>query len=392
MSLPAVIYEGSVKNVRGEEGKSPYVFEFSDRYSIFDWGQMPDLLNGKGAALAFMGWFFFDYLGKPATWIDWQAPAPLENDARLNALRKSGLKHHAIGLVDHGMQKMPLQREFISPTRCLAVEPVAVFDPESAVVDGKLVWDYAAYKKAPENALVPLEVIFRFGVPEGSSLLQRTGDAEYCRALGLSSPPQAGDTFAVPVIEYSTKLETSDRYLGYAAARQIAGLTDAEFTALGALARLIALRLRDCFAEIGVELWDGKLEFAFGKKGGGGQRDFMLVDSIGPDELRLIRNGQHLSKEALRGFYRPSAWYKGLETAKALAKERGEKDWKKICAGELQLAPPLLAPAVKQRVEMIYKGIASALSQKFHGKPVFPDAWSLDEVAKAPPPRKKEVA
>lgn len=391
MTLPGIIYEGSVKNVRGEEGKEPYIFEFSDRYSIFDWGQMPDLLSDKGASLAFMGWFFFDYLGRPATWLDWKAPEGMETDAQLQALRKGGLKHHAIGLVDHDAKSIPLQREFISPTRCLAVKPVAVHEPKSSVVDGQLHWDYSAYKSAPEHALVPLEVIFRFGVPEGSSLLQRTGDASYCKSLGLSQPPKTGDSFAVPVIEYSTKLETSDRYLPYAEAQRIAGLSDAEFKALGTLARLISLRLKDCFTEIGIELWDGKLEFGFGAKISAGVREFMLVDSIGPDELRLIKDGQHLSKEALRGFYRPTAWYKGLETGKTLAKERGEKDWKKICTDELKISPPLLAPAVKTRVEMIYKGLASALSTKFHGKPVFEDAWSLEDVVKANA-AKKEVA
>lgn len=391
MSLPEIIYEGSVKNVRGEKGQSPYIFEFSDRYSIFDWGQMPDLLNGKGAALAFMGWFFFDYLGRPATWLDWKAPEGMQDDAQLQALRKGGVKHHAQGLVGHDAKIMPLEREFISPTRCLAVTPVAVHEPASSTVNGKLQWDYSAYQKQPEHALVPLEVIFRFGVPEGSSLLQRTGDAEYCKSLGLSAPPKAGDSFAVPVIEYSTKLETSDRYLTCADAKRIAGLSELEFKNLHALAQLISLRLKDCFAEIGVELWDGKLEFGFGAKQAGGARDFMLVDSIGPDELRLIRDGQHLSKEALRGFYRPTAWYKGIETGKSLAAERGEKDWKKICTDELNLTPPLLAPAVKTRVEMIYKGIASALSQKFLGKPVFADAWSIDDVVKTLPP-KKEVA
>lgn len=380
--LPPIIHEGSVKNIRGAKDVSPYIFEFSDRYSIFDWGQMPDLLNGKGAALAFMGWFFFDYLGKPATWLDWKAPAGMEDDAQLKALRKGGLKHHSIGLVDHGGQKIPLEREFISPTRCLAVEPVSVIEPDSKTENGKLVWDYAPYKAAPENALVPLEVIFRFGVPEGSSLLKRANDAAYCKSLGLSAPPKTGDTFDVPVIEYSTKLETSDRYLSYAEAREISGMTEAEFEALGKLARLISARLKDCFGEIGIELWDGKLEFGFGKKDASGNRGFMLVDSIGPDELRLIKNGQHLSKEALRGFYRTSAWCKGIDTAKDLAKERGEKDWKSICTRELKLSPPLLAPGVKQRVEMIYKGLASALSEKFHGQAVFPDAWSLDEAVK----------
>lgn len=389
--LPELIYEGSVKNVRGTKGVEPYIFEFSDRYSIFDWGQMPETLNDKGAALAFMGWFFFDYLGKPATWQDWQAPASYENDSALKALREHGMKHHAIGLVGHDLRPMPLEREFLSPTRMLAVRPVAVHAPGSSVVNGKLEWDYTAYKAQPEHALVPLEVIFRFGVPEGSSLLQRTGNAEYCKSLGLDKAPQTGDTFEVPVVEFSTKLENTDRYLTYPEAQQLAALSAEEFRSLNAIARLVALRLKDCFAEIGIELWDGKLEFAFGAKNRNGIRDFMLVDSIGPDELRLIRDGQHLSKEALRSFYRPTAWYAALEKAKVMAKERGEKDWKKICTDELKSVPPLLAPAVKQRVEMIYKGIATALSEKFCNGRVFPDAWKLEDVTK-PAARKQEVA
>ncbi len=392
MTLPGIIYEGSVKNVRGEEGESPYVFEFSDRYSIFDWGQMPDVLAGKGESLAFMAWFFFDFLGKAENWQHWQAPEELANEGTLRLLRESGVKHHALGLVDHDAKPMPLAREFLSPVRCLAVEPVDVIDPGSRIEDGKLVWDYEAYKKQPENTLVPLEVIFRFGVPEGSSLLQRTGSADYCKTLGLTKAPQTGDTFDIPLVEYSTKLETSDRYLTYPDAQSIAGLTAEEFRSLGVMTRLIALRLKDVFAAIGVELWDGKFEFAFGKKDRNGNRSLMLVDSIGPDELRLIKGGQHLSKEALRGFYRPTAWYAGLEEAKKLARERGEKDWKRICKEELKLVPPLLAPATKQRVEMVYKGIAKALSRQFCGKALFADAWELDDVVKNAAAKKDKVA
>ncbi|MBI1216676.1 MAG: hypothetical protein GC185_12770 [Alphaproteobacteria bacterium] len=392
MALPEIIYEGSVKNVRGVRGQSPYVFEFSDRYSIFDWGQMPDQLSDKGASLAFMGWFFFDYLGKPETWAEWQAPAELAEEGQLRNLKERGLRHHAIGLVDHGGTEMPLEREILSPTRCLAVEPVEVIEPTPGQQNGKLVWDYAAYNEKPENALVPLEVIFRFGVPEGSSLLSRTGNAEYCKSIGLSAPPKPGDVFETPVIEYSTKLETSDRYVTVQEAQAIAGLSADEFRSLTVLAKLIALRLKECFAGIGTELWDGKLEFAFGLKNRNGLRDFMLVDTIGPDELRLIKNGQHLSKEALRGFYRPTAWYKALETGKALAKERGEKDWKRICVDELKAVPPILAPGVKQRVEMVYKGIAKALSEKYLDRAIFADAWALDEIAAGFAEKKQDVA
>lgn len=378
-ALPDILYQGSVKNVRGVKGQSPYIFEFSDRYSIFDWGQMPNQLDGKGECLAFMGAFFFDFFGNPKNWQSWQAPAPFSGTALLKTLQRQGVAHHSLGLVKDN-------------PRCLSVKPVAVMKPESLVENGKLRWDYTPYRQRPENTLVPLEVIFRFGVPEGSSLLKRTGDAGYCRTLGLAASPRAGDRFPVPIIEFSTKLETSDRYLGYSEAQEISSLSKEEFDDLSNLTRLLALRLKDCFAGIGLELWDGKFEFAFTTEKDG-KRGFMLVDSIGPDELRLTLDGVHLSKEALRSYYRPTPWHAGLEKAKALAEERGEKDWKKICTDELKLQPPPLSQPVKERAEMIYKGIVKALSQKYGTQVVFGNAWSLDEVAGAfKPAAKKEVA
>ena len=68
------------------------------------------------------------------------------------------------------------------------------------------VYDYAAYAERPMDALVPLEIIFRFGVPNGSSLMKRVGNDEYLAELGLSTKPNFGDLFEEPVIEYSTKL------------------------------------------------------------------------------------------------------------------------------------------------------------------------------------------
>lgn len=367
-ALPPMIYEGSVKNVRGTEGHSPYIFEFSDRYSIFDWGQMPDLLDGKGAALAWMADFFFSYLGDAKNWQSWQAPDALAQLPLLQTLRGRGIAHHAFGLID-------------GAPRCLSVEPVDVLRPESHSALGKLVWDYSAYAAKPEHTLVPLEVIFRFGVPEGSSLLQRTGDAAYCRDIGLDAAPKAGDTFALPVIEFSTKLETSDRYLPYAEARDIAGLEAEEFDALRDLARLAALRLRDLFAGIGVQMWDGKLEFAFDLRGADGLRGFKLVDSIGPDELRLTLDGVHLSKEALRSAYRGGNWYAQIDIAKKLAASRGEKDWKRICTDELNAQPAALPADIKKQAEMIYSGIAHALSKTYGDSTAFTGAWDLADVA-----------
>ncbi len=39
-------------------------FLFSDRYSVFDWGEMPDRIGGKGAALCIMGAYCFEQLEK----------------------------------------------------------------------------------------------------------------------------------------------------------------------------------------------------------------------------------------------------------------------------------------------------------------------------------------
>ncbi len=328
MQLPPVIYVGSVKDVRGTEGVSPYVFEYSDRYSIFDWGQMPDLLRNKGAALAWLASFFFDYLAK------------------------QGLQHHMIGKGDE--------------PRLLLVNAVKVLKPGSKSEGGKLTWDYSAYKARPTNALVPLEVIFRFGVPEGSSLLKRRPDLK------------AGDKFAEPLVEISTKLENKDRYISDADAQEISGMNAEEFKNLRALTALAATKLHECFAGIGVELWDGKFEFAFTEEKNG-VRGLMLVDSIGPDELRLTMGGIHLSKELLRAQYKNSAWLAALEKAKVEADAKGIKEWKKLCAEQ----PQPLSADVREKAEMLYTSLCKALSEKYLGQTAFPEAWPLDQTVTA---------
>lgn len=391
MALPDILYRGSVKNVRGTKGVTPYIFEFSDRYSVYDWGEMPDQLSGKGEALAFMAWFFFDHMGGAKGWQDFKAPAQFADSATLARLKQKGLPHHMIGLAGGDLKPLSLDREIMSPSKFLLVRPVNVIEPASETKDGKLTWDYSAYRDRPVQTLVPLEVIFRFGVPDGSSLLKRTGDAAYCKAIGLDKAPVAGDKFDLPVIELSTKLETKDRYLSYADAKEIAGLSDAELSKLIETAALVALRLKACFDDIGIELWDGKVEFGFAE-GDEAARDFMLVDSIGPDELRLLKDGVHLSKEVLRTSYRGTNWLAAVEKAKTLADERGEKDWKKICIEELKCTPSLLSPVVKEKAGMIYKGISKALCEKYHGKAVFANAWDIAAVAASLDPKKKAVA
>ena len=230
---------------------------------------------------------------------------------------------------------------------------------------------------------MPLEIIFRFGVPQGSSLLKRTDSEIYRKEIGLNFSPKTHDIFEVPIIEYSTKLEPGDRYLPYQEAQSIAGLSNGEFQKLHELSSLVALRVKEYFREIEIELWDGKFEFAFTKGDKyreGKERNFQLVDSIGPDELRLIYKGHHLSKENLRHYYDKTLWKEGVKKAQTLAKKRGIKDWKKICTEELQLLPDKLDPKMKSNIEMMYQSLAKTLGEKFHSRPIFKDACTLNEL------------
>lgn len=379
------LYSGSVKDVFGQPGKDPYVFLFSDRYSIFDWGEMPDALPGKGEALAVMGDLFFRQLGSVESWQQWQIPEvypkfwrdSLTTSPSWKRLKKSGLNHHSFGLVDQsGLAVAPGGR-----SNRLAVRSIQRPAIRGESVNGKVVWDYSAYAERPRDVLVPLEVVFRFGAPEGSSFLSRAEKIEnYAQSFGFAENPKAGEMFPFPIVEFFTKLEPTDRFLTREEAMQVAALKSEELDDLVALTLLTALRLKDIFSPLGLELWDGKFEFAF-LPGEGGNRTFQIVDSIGPDELRLIGpGGVHFSKEFLRRVYRGTAWYDSIEKSKKLAKERGLKDWKKICVEELRQAPEKLPAEAFECARLLYPSLAEALAKNFLKKSAFESVPSVPEL------------
>ncbi len=369
-----LFHQGSVKDILGRQGESPYIFRYSDRYSVFDWGAMPDQLEDKGKALAFMADFFFKQMQSPESWQKAEL-SPLAKEMEVyRELTVKGLAHHSLGLCDEQGHSLNHSREWGA---FLKVEPVQIVRPEFRGGE----YHYEKYRDRPLKALVPLEVIFRFGVPQGSSLLKRVGDLSYCRSLGLDKAPQEGDRFENPIIEFSTKLESTDRYIDESRACEVAALTNGELKRLKESVLILALRLKELFAQSDIDLWDGKFEFAFAPQlRSDGERDFWVVDSIGPDELRLSYRGVQLSKENLRQFYRGCSWHLAIEEAKKMAKERGSDNWKSICLEELNCEPSPLKSDVKEAVEMMYRALANALSQAVGGERVFPSAWELEQV------------
>jgi len=225
-----LLHKGSVKDIY-EHATGQLMFRFSDRYSIFDWGEMPDLIPEKGKSLATMG------------------------DLLLTYLEKQGIKTHYVGRGD-GKED-------------LIVKSVDV--PRDNI---------EIYQKRPSNILIPLEVIYRFGVPKGSSLLKK-----------FPGKYTEGQEFAEPLIDFTTKLERMDRPLTREEAKLLAGMNGAEWQALLDVTGKIAGLLKKVFQDAGLKLWDGKLEFAFDSN-----REIMLVDSIGMDEIRLTFEGQPLCR------------------------------------------------------------------------------------------------
>jgi phosphoribosylaminoimidazole-succinocarboxamide synthase len=220
----------------------------------------------------------------------------------------------------------------------------------SRAIGGTLVYDYTY--PLTLRQLIPLEVIFRFGVPKGSNLLTRKDWYPF--------PIFEGAEFERPLIEFSTKLESKDRILTYQEAVLILKGSSETLAQVHGRTYAVALFLQRLFQERGLKLWDGKLEWALV------DGDVCLVDSIGPDELRVSRDGAVMSKQFLRDFYLGTPWEQALVKAKELAKARATSDWKSIVRQELKQAPQPLSPPYLEAATALYQDFCAILVE---GKP-----------------------
>ncbi|WP_456330370.1 phosphoribosylaminoimidazolesuccinocarboxamide synthase [Archaeoglobus sp.] len=320
---------GSVKDliVLREPNDKPGVgrFIFSDRYSVFDYGEMPDKIEGKGKALCMVSAYFFE------------------------KLEEEGIKTHYIGLVEDG--KVKRFDEVGGAVNEMEIKLVKVVKPEG---------DYSIFKKLKGNFLIPLEIIYRNSIPEGSSLLRRIEKGEVKpEDFGLSRI-EAGMRLEKPIIDFSTKLEDVDRYLSHAEAKEISGLTDNEFEALKELVIRVDEIITREVGKAGLTNEDGKIEVALDE-----ERNLMVVDAVGtPDECRFSMDGFEVSKELLRKYYRKTEWYEKVKQLK------GNEGWREAVG-----KPPSLPEEVKEGISSLYK----AFCNEVVGKRLF-DAPRLKEV------------
>lgn len=305
-------------------------FHFSDRYSVFDWGEMPDHIEGKGAALCLMGAYCFE------------------------KLEEQNVKTHYRGLVDSA-GKVVRFKELRQPSNIMEVNLVNVYKPEICSEQGKLTYDYTVYGSKLKNCLIPLEIIYRNGLPEGSSVFKRLEQGKIMpQDLGLDHYPKPGERFAKPIFDVSTKLEQTDRYLTWEEAKKIAGLTNIELIAVKTALSKVDDTITEMACHAGLENEDGKIELAFDET-----RKLMVVDVVGTlDECRFTFQGFHVSKEIARQFYKKTRWYTEVEEAKKKAEAKGVKDWKAL----VKSPPPNLDPQLKQFIGQMYMAAANELT------------------------------
>lgn len=312
-------------------------FIFSDRYSVFDWGEMPDQIANKGASIAILGSYFFE------------------------RLEKSGVATHYIGAIENGIAKK--LSELSAPSNAIEVKILNVVKP---ALTGNT-YDYSAYQKPRGGILIPLEVIYRNSLPAGSSVFKRLERGETTfQELGLKEAPKPDQKCEPAILDVSTKLEITDRYMSWNEAREIAGLSEKELTALKTLTQNINKMITEEFAKIGLTNEDGKIELGFTM-----DRKLMMVDVFGTlDECRFTYDGIPVSKEIARIYYRKSQWFKDCEEAK----KKDRQNWKKICASKPEPLPKELKDAIA--------GVYMAVTNEITGKEWFKNVPPLKEILK----------
>ena len=157
-----------------------------------------------------------------------------------------------------------------------------------------------------KNCLIPLEIIYRNGLPAGILSLQAPRAAKnFANRLGLDHEPKPGERLAKPIFDVSTKLEETDRYLTWEEAEKIAGLTSQEVSSVKSVLSKVNETISEIASHAGMENEDGKIELAFDKtKANGGRRRRHT------GRVPVHYKGLHVSKEIARQFYKQTDWYR----------------------------------------------------------------------------------
>ncbi|MBI5347389.1 MAG: hypothetical protein HZB66_02160 [Candidatus Aenigmarchaeota archaeon] len=268
------IYAGSVKDIwqtvpatekRFGQGYMRYE---GDPFSVFDYGEMPWQIEGKGEILCKESGVFF------------------------NVLEDAGIPTHF--------------REDRN-TREIGIHLARMLDYDKIVPGETIIYR------------IPIECVFTKVVTPVSSLhgRLRSGRANL-EDYGLDHVPERDEVIVLPDIRtsYSTKIETTDVYKSLEEMTELAGLVGNEAERLDQLTRACAEALIADATKIGLFLADGKFEFIMGPG-----RNLIVGDTgYTWDENRFLyhlpdESYVDMSKQLPRNIYTIMGWRDELKAA-----------------------------------------------------------------------------
>ena len=344
---------GSVKDIVVIE-RAPFptgILVFSDRYSVFDWGEMPDHIPHRGLTRAMMAAYFFEQL--------------IKRDLRTH--------YHGMKNEDGIFTRTDMLTE---PSNEMMIYLLEVVKP--VLRNGK--YDYSAFHSMKDGFLLSAEVIYRNEAPAGSSIYRRLDEGSLSlQSMGLIERPSQGNLFPSTVLDASTKHEQFDRYPDERKGEnrktflhEITGLSGVEIEEMDHM----TLKANDVITEgidrAGLRHGDGKLEFGLAHG-----RHLMYVDAAGTlDEIRATYpiNGQRvdLSKQIPRDYYtiKQPEWVAEI----AAAKKEYPTEWK----SHVETQPNPMPHELVQMLSNIDRTVANAVLDRN----LFPGTPPLSEVAR----------
>ncbi|MCS0639640.1 hypothetical protein NX801_29185 [Streptomyces sp. LP05-1] len=219
------------------------ILTFTDRYSVYDHGIMPDEIPGKGRASCAM------------------------------AVRSFALMRDA-GIATHFVDQVS----------------------ENAIRIKLLHIDFAGGGGTGPGAMVPLQVVYRNALPKESSVHRRIAAGRLDPALVPERTGPGSPWLAEPMVEFTTKFEETDRFVTREEAAAVGGVGPEDLARIEKRTRRLASVLTAHCETVGLTLVDGKAEYGFD-----GDGELIVIDHAGtPDENRFYLDGIPVCKELLR--------------------------------------------------------------------------------------------
>ena len=346
-------YRGSVQTLYSVvDDPGSLVSETSLGGSVFDVGTIFDIAGSDTARAGFRhlvytslmnadGWADMDEYIKDKWGQDYFSNWP-DMAEMLEQVKKTGLRTHHQGMVtpDGTVYSDSFPSELSNLTM---IKKYTIHKPDPLTFMGAHLYDYEKYY-GNDQFVIPLEVIVRFGVTSGSSILRKynaMGDAgkkAYLSELGLSGDMAPWQTFAAPLTDLTTKYEPEDRAMTKQEALLVSGIGGEKFKEVLTRGILAAFMVHRIFNRMGLNLWDLKWELA--KDGD----DLAFVDTLDTDSVRATLVSEvdgheyivNFNKQVMRDYYIciHDDWYAAVNETKKEAAVSGEKFTDILKAGQ----------------------------------------------------------